>query len=190
MEDNLIYLAIYVGPILLYTIGTFIHELKEGFYWSDYFNSLVECAPLLAYPYTLMMLYQIYHNYDTHPIEKIATMAFLCIWLLITWWYRSDKNSAYEKLERYQKSKNTATEHINEHITHAQKEIEWYTVEIEDLKKKLTYNTFSDIDTRKQIEEYKERMHKLEGELSAYSKTLYEIERINDNSKAMGWHSN
>lgn len=190
MEDNLIYLAIYIGPILLYMIGVLIHELKNGFSWADYLGSLGEGSPLLAYPYTLMMLYQIYHNYDTHPIEKIATMVFLCIWLLITWWYRSDKNSAYEKLERYKKSKDTATEHINEHIARAKKDVEWYKDEIENLKKKLTYNTFSDIDTRKQIEEYKENVHKLEGELIAYSKTLYEIERINDNSKAMGWHSN
>lgn len=201
MEDNLIYLAIYVGPILLYTIGTFIHELKEGFYWSDYFNSLVECAPLLAYPYTLMMLYQIYHNYDTHPIEKIATMAFLCIWLLITWWYRSDKNSAYEKLERYKKSKDTATEHINEQIEKTKRDIEWYKGEINNLTNDLPNEDFIDyehpspydiriINNKNKIEEYKENVHKLEGELSAYSKTLYEIERINDNSKAMGWHSN
>lgn len=201
MEDNLIYLAIYVGPILLYLIGVLIYTLKNGFYWVDYLNSLGEGAPLLAYPYTLMMLYQIFHNYDTHPIEKIATMVFLCIWLLITWWYRSDKNSAYEKLEKYQKSKNTATEHINEHITRTKERIEWYKVEIKDLKKELPDKKFinyeqpfdSDIraiEIENKIEEYKEDIHKLEGELIGYSKALYEIERINDNSKAMGWHSN
>lgn len=201
MDDNLLYLAIYIGPILLYMIGVLIHELKEGFYWGDYLNSLVECSPLLAYPYTLMMLYQIFHNYDTHPIEKIATMVFLCIWLLITWWYRSDKNSAYEKLERYQKSKSTATEHINEHITRTKEKIEWYKVEIEELKKELPDKKFinyeqpfdSDIraiNIENKIEEYKEDIHKLEGELIGYSKALYEVERINDNSKAMGWHSN